>query len=169
MFDEATYGFRATTFDCDIGRSLGHTAEWESFLETDAPRVWSKGLQETIMLLAAMISCQMPMSALGRARERFVPVIAPHEHDVFLCLLSKHAAGSDISSGQGMYIVSLHASRQAHGQDLVLTDVDNIVPTGLVSDFLNTDRTNSSYFNYVGSIRRHGYPKNVRELKSVVR
>ncbi|KAI3572890.1 hypothetical protein IWW34DRAFT_794834 [Fusarium oxysporum f. sp. albedinis] len=146
--------------------SRAFEADWTSFRNKDAPRIWSAKLQETLLLLAAMLSCQLPLSALRWTRERFVPVAASHGDTMLLCLLAKSACGEDISSGQEMYIVGRHVSKQATGQDLVLTTNNTIVPVGLVPDFLSYDRTEQQLVTYTTSMARHGFPKNVNEMRS---
>ncbi|KAK8064473.1 hypothetical protein PG994_007111 [Apiospora phragmitis] len=67
-----------------------------------------------------------------------------------------------------MYIVGRHVSKRAHGQDLVLADVDDsIVLAGLVPGFLGTDRTEQQLLRYMAGMARHGYPKDVEEMRSM--
>ncbi|KAF3934681.1 hypothetical protein ABW20_dc0104737 [Dactylellina cionopaga] len=145
--------------------SVHHASDWRSARSHDIPRMWSKRLQDTLLLLGAIISCQMPLSNLEWIRERFVPVAVPQGNMKLLCLLAKHACGPDITSGQPMYIVGRHVSHMANGQDLVLATIDTILPVGLVPDFLDIDRTEQELLLYLDIMSAQGFPKPVIKMR----
>lgn len=147
--------------------SPAHAADWKAFRENDAPRIWSKPMQDTVLLLAAMVGCQLPLSALAWARERFIPIIASYANSAgtFLCLLSKRACTREAGVGQELYVVGRHASRQTTGQDLVLASCDTVVPVGLVPDFLAYDRSEQELMAYMAGMASQGFPKSVKEVR----
>jgi hypothetical protein len=144
-------------------------SDWRAFRHVDAPRVWSAKLQQTLLLLAATLCCQLPLSALHWVRERFVPVAAAHNNTWLLCLLSKSACDENLSSGQKMFIVGRHVSRQSTGQDLVLATPGSIVPVGLVPDFLSSGRKEEDFMEYMVDMTRYELPKSVKEMRSAMK
>jgi hypothetical protein len=69
---------------------MPHKADWRAWAR-DLPKEWSIELQRTVLLCAAMLSCQVPLSSLEWASERFLPVLVRFTSQIVLGLLAKHA------------------------------------------------------------------------------
>lgn len=84
---------------------------WFESKEAGVDKGWIKGrrtlngncselLCQTLLLLASMICCHVPLSAAAWVHERFIPVRVDYQgQEPLLGLLSKHAATPNITSG----------------------------------------------------------------------
>lgn len=130
--------------------SRPHKQDWRSW-SFDLPKQWSIALQQTMLLHAAMVSCQVPLSAAEWAGERFLPVLVNFETQTVLGLLAKHAYPDALISDSkvSMLCVGRHPAESPLGKDLVLVDVTTKMPVGLVPDFLDFIRTDEEFVGRV--------------------
>lgn len=121
---------------------------------------WSTALQEMFLLLAAMLSCQIPLSAALWAKGRFVPVKVKFRTFSVLGLLSVQAAagltsGPEATSntrGVPMMSVGRHPEGKNLGRDLVLAHPLTKAPVGLLPDFLHPVRTDEEFVERVQAL-----------------
>lgn len=107
---------------------------------------WTPRLQHVFLLLAAMVSCHVPLSAVVWADEHFVPVHLEFAENLkILGLLSKHACSFKTAIGESFLCVGRHWDGEASGMDLVLVHPRIKVPVGLIPDFLHRKRTEAEY------------------------
>jgi hypothetical protein len=111
-------------------------------------------LMKFLVLLTAMVSCQVPLSAAIWARNYFVPVRVNYKKFHVIGLLTKHAVANDISSGQVRLSGSRHLSRESRGKDLALVDPIAKMPMGLLPDFLHLERTVEEYVERISVLYR---------------
>jgi hypothetical protein len=138
---------------CAVDRvqiSKPHQSDWMSW-KRDLPEHWSLELQQIVLLYAAMVSCQVPLSAADWASEHFLPVLVKFKTQVVLGLLSKYAAIEKFKSDSraGMICVGRHPAEGPLGKDLVLADGATKMPVGLVPDFLALLRTDEEFVDRV--------------------
>jgi hypothetical protein len=69
------------------------------YIKQKLKRYYHPKLMEFLVLLTAMVSCQVPLSAAIWARKYFIPVRVDYKKFHVIGLLAKHAIASDISSG----------------------------------------------------------------------
>jgi len=110
--------------------------EWPAFL-IDYKGCWSSTLQQVMVIHAAMISCQIPLSAYRWVRERFLPVQIRLPHGlVVLGLLSTLAMNSNQRGLEHtVFVTGRHTSLEKMARDIVLVNPDSKVPIGLLPDF----------------------------------
>jgi hypothetical protein len=97
-------------------------------------------LRETLLLLAAMLSCGVPLSAIKWARDTFIPVkITFGGTTIVLGLVSKHSI-ADGNLQSDMFCVGRHPEGDSLGKDLVLVGRSK-TPEGLLPDFLASKMT----------------------------
>jgi hypothetical protein len=97
---------------------------------------WTKKLQQMLLLITAMVSCRVPLSAMIWTRDRFVPVSVRFEDVTVIGLLAKHTCRPDIAEGRFLFSIGRHARGKSLGRDLFLGDPHTKVPVGLLPDFL---------------------------------
>ena len=117
---------------------------WQLFL-ADMEGRWSPKLLQVLLLLSAMISCRVPVSAYKWARERFIPVRIHYLTISVIGLLSKHAPPPQKGTLRTMLSVGRHIGGGSLGKDLVLADIDGKVAIGLIPDFLYYARTDDDF------------------------
>jgi hypothetical protein len=132
----------------------GQQSDWESFkkLMRDS---WSMPLLRTMLLLAAMINCRVPLSAAAWVNKLFVPVYIHHgTHLMTYGLLAKHARQlpAERQRPRPLLCVGQHfpsstpsGDNMSFGKDLFLVDPASKVPVGLVSDLMPDERTDEMY------------------------
>jgi hypothetical protein len=106
---------------------------------------WSTQLQSFLLLLAAMLSCQIPLSAFTWARHRFTPVCVEYRSTRVLAIVANHALPSlELHATRKRHMISVgrHTTGRSFGMDLVLADPSTNMPVGLLPDFLYVNRTN---------------------------
>jgi hypothetical protein len=114
--------------------------EWNGFLFAYSDS-WHTPVRETLVLMAAVISCQIPLSALEWVGSRFIPVLVRFkDRTEVLGLLAKHAsAGIQVGedSEKEVLVAGRHTARFSRGTDLVLADVQSRLPVGILPDFIH--------------------------------
>ncbi|KAH7061737.1 hypothetical protein BKA63DRAFT_528087 [Paraphoma chrysanthemicola] len=130
--------------------SRPHQGDWRSW-SRDLPKQWSAKLQEAVYLLAAMVSCQIPLSAVEWADDHFTPVLITFNTTTILGLFATHAVTDKIKAGGEVpsFCVGRHPAEQPLGKDLVLVDIFTKMPVGLVPDFLELMRTDEEFVDRV--------------------
>ncbi|KAG8529088.1 uncharacterized protein KY384_005723 [Bacidia gigantensis] len=121
-------------------------SDFKIFVST--PRFkWPKPLLQTMLLLAAMVNCQIGLSAARWVHKRFVPVLIAYGKDTkVLGLLARHARPSKLGEIKEMYSAGHHPQGKSIGKDLVLIDpVVSAGPLGIVPDFLYVDQTSRQF------------------------
>ncbi|KAK5654584.1 hypothetical protein OQA88_7213 [Cercophora sp. LCS_1] len=120
--------------------------DW-NFWKHDLARTWSLPLQKMVVLYAAMVSCQIGLSALEWADELFAPVLIKFKTITVLGLLSKHACPDGVIPKEKatMICAGRHPAELPFGKDLVLVDIMSKMPLGLVPDFLPLIRTDDEF------------------------
>jgi hypothetical protein len=131
--------------------SKPHQGEWRSW-SRDLPKQWSAQLQHAVFLHAAMVCCQIPLSAVEWADEHFTPVLVEFKTQTVLGLLAKHVLRDGTTSKVPLFCVGRHPAEQPLGKDLVLADVWTKMPVGLVPDFLTLLRTDEEFFDRVNEL-----------------
>ncbi|EMC91988.1 hypothetical protein BAUCODRAFT_312893 [Baudoinia panamericana UAMH 10762] len=99
---------------------------------------WPLETQRLMLLQAAMIMCQVPLSAVEWRKARFTPCLpklANADRSMHLGLLSR--AHHDAES-MTVLIAGRHNHSMNRGKDLVVVDPVSKVPIGLVPDFTHT-------------------------------
>lgn len=125
-------------------QNLAMQDDWR-FSLTVLSKCWSAPLRSLMLLMTAMVSCQIPLSAAVWAREHFVPVLVQFGSLELLGLLAKHAVRDDLVI-QPMLSAGRHPpGSQSQGTDIVLADPFTKAPVGLVPDFLYHQRTDEEY------------------------
>ena len=133
--------------------------EWRGF-RRDMRACWSAPLLRTMLLLAAMITCRIPLSAAEWVNRLFVPIYAQYGHAQYggtfttLGLLAKHARQQETKRDvrKRMYSVGQHlpeettpTRRRRYGRDLFLVDPNTKVPVGLLPHFLSASCSDEHY------------------------
>jgi len=112
---------------------------WEDFKQR-MQGLWSLPLLRTMLLLAGMVNCRIPLSAVAWVNKLFVPVHIRHSEDLLAVgLLAKHARQPKHQRQDPLPLLCVgqhlpFASRKAFGMDLFLVDPETKVPVGLVPD-----------------------------------
>jgi hypothetical protein len=101
------------------------------------------------MLLASMVSCQVPLSAADWVDGGFIPVHLEFKSLTILGLLAKHACTELISTRQLMLCVRRHFDGESSGMDLVLVDPLSKMPAGLIPDFLHRNITDKECMDLI--------------------
>jgi hypothetical protein len=130
----------------------GQRSDWESFKKLMRGS-WSTPLLRTMLLLAAMINCRVPLSAAAWVNKLFVPVYIHHgTYLLTFGLPAKHARKSPTERRQpqpllcvGQHYPSAESRNMSFGKDLFLVDPVSKVPIGLVSDLMPDERTDEMY------------------------
>jgi len=139
-----------------VSRNPSQEVDWKSFKGYMRGK-WSKPLLRTILLLAAMVGCEIGLSAATWVRKRFVPVLVHygnHEKGLILGLLARHPYENcnSILTPRQMYSVGRHVNSE-HGkgfcQDLVLVDPERKMPVGILPNFLPHVRSNEMFVERV--------------------
>jgi Heterokaryon incompatibility protein (HET) len=114
--------------------------EWNGFLFGYSDS-WHTPVRETLVLMVAVISCQIPLSSLEWIRSRFIPVLVRFEDRTeVLGLLAKHAATgvqAGEENGKTVVVAGRHTSNFSRGTDLVLAGVTSRLPVGILPDFIH--------------------------------
>ena len=108
---------------------------WKAF-RLSVKGEWPEVLLHTMILLSAMIGCEIGMSAVAWVQERFVPVLIAYRKLKVLGLLAKHAIPS--SKRNYLLSVSRHHSNdlsELQMRDLVLVDPETKAAVGIISHF----------------------------------
>ena len=111
---------------------------WDDFKQ-HMQGLWSTPLLWTMLLLAGMVNCRIPLSAAAWVNKLFVPVYIRHNEDLLsVGLLAKHARQPKHQRQVPLSLlcVGQHRGRKAFGQDLFLVDPSTKVPVGLAPDML---------------------------------
>jgi hypothetical protein len=132
----------------------GQQSDWESF-KKPMRGSWSMPLLRTMLLLAAMINCRVPLSAAAWVNKLFVPVYIHHgSHLMTFGLLAKHARQLPakrqrprpfLCVGQHFPSSTPSGGNMSFGKDIFLVDPVSKVPVGLVSDLMPDERTDEMY------------------------
>ena len=130
------------------------TADW-NFFKREMDTRWSDPLRRTMLLLAAMVNCRIPLSAAAWVNQRFVPVYCQFgELMVAPVLLAKHARQVVALRHQPyrMYSVGQHLADASgstigtpFGNDIFLVERSTKVPVGVLPDFLAKGRTSEEH------------------------
>ena len=119
------------------------TSRWNEFLG-EMQGNWPMPLLRTMLLMVAMITCGIPLSAAAWVNQLFVPAFVQYGNSEkgfhVLGLLSKHARQDKLTrcSPQLMLSVGQHSDDYL-GCDLFLVDIESEAPVGLLPDFLPVD------------------------------
>ncbi|CAN9247401.1 unnamed protein product [Alternaria alternata] len=147
--------------------SASQKADWATFKQ-QMQGSWSKPLLRTVLLLAAMVNCRVPLSAAAWVNKLFVPVYI--HHGKFLLsvgLLAKHARqpkhqrqqpDSLLCVGQHLPSSDQTSDQTAFGKDLYLVDAKSKVPVSLVPDLMPDDPTDEK-FAKVSCVMYNGFCK----------
>ena len=113
---------------------------FERFLQEMESRR-SKPLLHTTKLLAAMVNCQIGLSAARWVHKYFVPALIHYDDDnKVLGLLAKHSCPSGNIAPKQMMSVGRHLQSPSIGKDLVLVDpAVPSAPVGIIPDFIYGD------------------------------
>jgi hypothetical protein len=148
--------------DAKLNRNIPQQSDWRvckrrvALGEID----WTPALQEMFLLVAAMVNCEVPLSAAMWAKERFIPVLIKNRKFEVLGLLAVHAADG-LQSGQPdtsearsipMLSVGHHVSGPSIGRDLTLAHPEKKTPVGLIPDFLKAHRSDETYVERVEAL-----------------
>jgi hypothetical protein len=125
--------------------------DWEYF-KREMEGKWSDRMLQTLLLLAAMVSCQVPLSAIAWTWDRFVPVHVEYHAISVLGLLAKHACTEELAVGQPMLSGGRHTNATCLGRDLVIVDPSSKMPVGLVPDFLCYQVTDEEYVKRISAL-----------------
>ncbi|RYP53090.1 hypothetical protein DL768_001867 [Monosporascus sp. mg162] len=111
-------------------------SEWHIF-RNGSDAEWPADLRRAMIFLAAMVSCQVPLSAYEWAQKHFMPVrVDFRESGTLLGLLARGGSGETSRGLPGsVYVAGRHVSRVTRGRDIVLVDPKSKVPIGLLPDF----------------------------------
>ena len=133
--------------------SKPHRGDWLVWSRS-LSKSWSAELQHFVILLAAMVSCQIPLSAVLWADEHFTPVLITFKTRTVLGLLAKHAVKDDKfpEGKKPMLCAGRHPAEEPLGKDLVLADIWTKKPVGLVPDFLELIRTGEEFVERVSEL-----------------
>ena len=121
----------------------------------------SKQLSHTLILLTAMVNCQIGLSAARWVRKYFVPALIQYDkNNIVLGLLAKHTCSSGKFEVKQMMSVGRHLPGPSVGKDLVLVDLAApSAPVGIIPDFCHGDARNEEFrerlrvlYNGVGKI-----------------
>ncbi|KAJ9642873.1 hypothetical protein H2199_004394 [Coniosporium tulheliwenetii] len=105
----------------DITHNKAQASDWDCF-KREMRGSWSEPLLRTILLLAAMVSCRIGLSAASWMRKRFIPVCVRYKKVIVLGLLAKHARDTNGLGVRRMYSVGQHPKGNSFGKGLVLVD-----------------------------------------------
>lgn len=103
------------------------TGNWYSF-RSEMKEAWPPKLLRTMVLLAAMVSCQFPMSSVNWTRDRFAVVGVNLSHSTVLALLARHAVLEEVE--KDVLIVFGRADLDRALVDAIITEPSNNVPVG---------------------------------------
>ncbi|CAI9632828.1 unnamed protein product [Alternaria burnsii] len=137
--------------------------DWATFKQ-QMQGLWSKPLLRTMLLLAAMVNCRVPLSAAAWVNKLFVPVYIHHGKFLLSAgLLAKHARQPKHQRQEpdSMLCVGQHlpsSDQTAFGKDLYLVDAKSKVPVGLVPDLMPDDPTDEK-FAKVSCVMYNGFCK----------
>ena len=113
--------------------------------------LWSTPLLHTMLLLAGMVNCRIPLSADAWVNKLFVPVHIRTKEDILsVGLLAKHARQPKHQRQDPLSLLCVgqhlpSAGGMAFGQDLFLVDPETTVPVGLVPDMDPELHTNEEF------------------------
>jgi hypothetical protein len=125
--------------------------DWNVY-KMDMHGKWSARIQHMMLVLAAMASCRIPLSAVKWALENFIPVCVKFSELRVLGLLAKHARKEQIGGCQTMFCVGRHTSRSSRGQDLTLVDPISMMPVGIVPDFAFPEQKNEEFVERMSTL-----------------
>ena len=116
--------------------------EWADF-KRSMQDLWSTPLLHTVLLLAGMVNCRIPLSAAAWVNKLFIPVYIRHNEDLLsVGLFAKHARQPKQQRKHpfrllcvGQHLPSPH--EKAFGNDLFLVDSETKVPVGLAPDMFH--------------------------------
>jgi hypothetical protein len=118
--------------------------EWREFLSHMKGK-WPVEIKTLLLLIAAMVGCRVPLSAINWTRYHFVTVAVsvPFMKDCVLGLVAKHACGNILNTegGQLMLCLGRHQGRRHRWRDLSLAVRDSKMPVGLIPDFTYDGQT----------------------------
>ncbi|KAH9207016.1 hypothetical protein DL95DRAFT_484322 [Leptodontidium sp. 2 PMI_412] len=109
---------------------------------------WAISLRQKMVLLAAMVSCRIPLSAVHWASEHLRPVRVQLNGMYVLGLLANHYTSTeneDKEVGWKMFCGGRHVSRASRGKDLALVDPATKMPVGLLPDFADNLQTEEEF------------------------
>jgi hypothetical protein len=124
----------------DFNLNQPQQQDWKSFVREMRGK-WSSNLVRTMLLLAAMVSCRIGLSAAIWINHHFVPVLVNYpktDDTTILGLLSKHAASQMLTPKDHIMIsAGRHESRQGLGTDLVMVNPKTGLAVGIIPDFMS--------------------------------
>ncbi|KPM36151.1 hypothetical protein AK830_g10421 [Neonectria ditissima] len=145
---------------CAVGpnrKDLAQKADWEG-LKRSMTGGWSQPLLRTMLLMSAMITCGVGLSAESWCNRKFVPCFARYGDEIILSLLAKHDRVEDTTQPQMLLGVGRHTSQLDFCKELFLVNPETFAPVGLLPDFLPY-RRHRTYTNELFSARaRMLYP-----------
>jgi hypothetical protein len=103
------------------------TGNWYSF-RREMKEAWPPKLLSTVVLLAAMVSCQFPLSSANWTRDRFAVVGVDLGHSMVLALVAQHAVSEETE--KDMLVVFGHADHDRKLVDAIITEPSKNVPVG---------------------------------------
>jgi hypothetical protein len=133
-------------------------ADWNTF-KRDMRASWSTPLLRTMLLLAAMVNCRVPLSATAWVNKLFVPVYVQYgESLITIGLLAKHARQSRETRKEpltllsvGQHLDNAGVGNVAFGKDLFLVDARTKVPVGLLPDIMHEETTDVQHVKMVAA------------------
>ena len=133
-------------------------ADWNIF-KGDMRASWSTPLLRTMLLLAAMVNCRVPLSAAAWVNKLFVPVYVQYgESLITIGLLAKHARQSkDLKKepltllSVGQHLDNAGVRNVAFGKDLFLVNARTKVPVGLLPDIMHEETTDQRHVKMVAA------------------
>ncbi|KAI4642646.1 uncharacterized protein J4E78_010119 [Alternaria triticimaculans] len=125
--------------------------------------LWSLPLLRSIILLAGMVNCRIPLSAIAWINKLFVPVYIRHSEELLsVGFLAKHARQPKQQRTHPLYLlcVGQHLplpGEKGFGQDLFLVDPGTKVPVGLVPDVMPDQCTLETFVRTARSLYNGNY------------
>ena len=130
-----------------LHRTKGSQDEMWDHFKQKMQGLWSTPLLHTVLLLAGMLNCRIPLSATAWVNKLFVPVYIHHNDDLLsVGLLAKHARQPKHQRQDPLSLLCVgqhppSTDRKAFGKDLFLVHPATKVPVGLVPDISPEDYT----------------------------
>lgn len=141
-----------------VTKNHAQNGEWKYFRRQMEGK-WTQPVLRTMLLLAAMVSCKIGLSAYAWADEHFCPVVVDFRGTNVLALASKHAFQCDAAKTLHLWSVGRHMTlnyaidshlqtynivdddRGSFGTDLLLVHPQTRASVGLLPDFLSSFQT----------------------------
>jgi hypothetical protein len=134
------------------GKSRRAEGDWRDYVQTRNGK-WPIQLRRMMLLMAAMVGCRLPLSAVRWAKQKFSPTLICLGHgNNCLGLLSSRCHGALMSQASqvsqqrvDVFLVSRGYSNQNRGKDIAILDPVSKIPVGLVPDFSYTGMTSEQW------------------------